>query len=60
MIQYSLYLTKTQLNKLRKLQASNGLNVSEHIRAAINKYLEEIERNKTSTSPKGKDYETIS
>ncbi len=35
-----LYLTENQINQLKKLSQKNGLSVSEHVRRAIDEYLE--------------------
>ena len=54
MVRYNLYLSKDQAEELKEL-SNNGVSVSEHIRAAINTYLE-LHRIKAivSASKKGK------
>tara|TARA_Y100000310_G_scaffold337786_1_gene425781 strand:+ start:1013 stop:1153 length:141 start_codon:yes stop_codon:yes gene_type:complete len=37
----NIYLSEEQIRKLKKLSSENGLNVSEHIRRAIDLYLKQ-------------------
>jgi len=39
MIRYAVHLTKVQLEKLQALRDRTGLSVAEHIRRAIDEYL---------------------
>ena len=50
MIRYNIYLGKKQLDELEAL-SKNSISVSEQIRQAIDKYLEEQHEKSTSTSP---------
>ena len=53
MIRKDFWLTNDQFRFLRKLEG----NVSEHIRRAIDKYINEVKKLDVSTSPtKGDDY----
>lgn len=54
MIKYSLYITEKQDKELREVADKNYTSVSEHIRKAIDNYLEVHKINSVASSPSRK------
>jgi len=47
-----VHLTEKQWGRLQSLAGDTGLNVSEHVRRAIDNYLDEVESKKENTEDK--------
>ncbi len=43
-IRTNIFLTETELKKLRALSKKNGAPVAEHVRRAVDEYLERVEK----------------